>query len=81
MLATVPPVNDADLVEILDLNRLLVLMVLAMGLAMVVGNGFAIWQQHRGNKPKGEEGEFRGPRAYWLVGVGLVMTTWGLLSL
>ena len=81
MLATVPPVNDIDLVEILDLNRLLVLMVLAMGLAMVVGNGFAIWQHHRGNKPKGEEGEFRGPRAYWLVGVGLVMTTWGLLSL
>ena len=81
MLATVPPVNDVDLVEILDLNRLLVLMVLAMGLAMVVGNGFAIWQHHRGNKPKGEEGEFRGPRAYWLVGVGLVMTTWGLLSL
>jgi hypothetical protein len=81
LLATVPPVNDVDLVEILDLNRLLVLMVLAMGLAMVVGNGFAIWQHHRGNKPKGEEGEFRGPRAYWLVGVGLVMTTWGLLSL
>jgi len=81
LLATVPPVNDVDLVEILDLNRLLVLMVLAMGLAMVVGNGFAIWQHQRGNKPKGEEGEFRGPRAYWLVGVGLVMTTWGLLSL
>jgi len=77
----VPLVNDVDLVEILDLDRLLVLMVLAMGLAMVLGNGYAIWQHHRGNKPKGEEGEFRGPRAYWLVGVGLVMTTWGLLSL
>ena len=76
-----PPVNDVDLVEILDLDRLLVLMVLAMGLAMVLGNGYAIWQHHRGNKPKGEEGEFRRPRAYWLVGVGLVMTTWGLLSL
>ena len=76
-----PDVNDVDLVEIHDLNRLLVLMVLAMGLAMVVGNGFAIIQHRRGLKPKGEEGEFRGPRAYWLVGVGLVMTTWGLLSL
>lgn len=76
-----PLVNDVDLVEILDLDRLLVLMVLAMGLAMVLGNGYAIWQHHRGKKPKGEEGEFRGPRAYWLVGVGLVMTTWGLLSL
>lgn len=76
-----PFVNDADIVEILDLNRLLVLMVLAMGLAMVVGNGFAIWQARRGNKPKGEEGELRGPRAYWLLGVGLVMTIWGLVSL
>jgi len=56
-------------------------MVLAMGLAMVAGNGFAIWQHRRGRKPKGEEGDFRGPRAYWLLGVGLVMTAWGLLSL
>ena len=76
-----PPVNDVDLVEILDLDRLLVLMVLAMGLAMVAGNAFAIWQHRRGNRPKGEEGEFRGPRAYWLLGVGLVMVTWGLVSL
>ena len=76
-----PPVNDVDHVEILDLDRLLVLMDLAMGLAMVHGNGYAIWQHQRGNTPKGEEGEFRGPRAYWLVGVGLVMTAWGLLSL
>jgi len=77
----VPSVNDVDIVEILDLNRLLVLMVLAMGLAMVFGNGFAIWQNRRGKKPKGEEGELRGPRAYWLLGVGLVMTIWGLISL
>lgn len=80
-MATVPSVNDVDIVDILDLNRLLVLMVLAMGLAMVVGNGFAIWQSRHGKKPKGEEGELRGPRAYWLLGVGLVMTIWGLVSL
>lgn len=76
-----PHVNDIDIVEILDLDRLLVLMVLAMGLAMVLGNGYAVWQNHRGNKPKGEQGEFRRSRAYWLIAVGLVMTTWGLLSL
>ncbi len=34
-LATVPGVNDVDLVEILDLDRLLVLMVLAIGVAML----------------------------------------------
>jgi hypothetical protein len=77
----VPPVNDTDLVEILDLNRLLVLMVLAIGLSMVAGNGFAIWQHHRGRKPEGEEGEFRRARAYWLFGVGLIMTLWGTVSL
>ncbi|MEA2024414.1 MAG: hypothetical protein U9N79_09025 [Actinomycetota bacterium] len=72
--------NDVDIVEIFDLDRLLVLMVLAIGLAMLVGNGFAIWQHRRGNKPKGEDGEFRPARAYWLIAVGLVMTTWGLFS-
>ncbi|MEA3502720.1 MAG: hypothetical protein U9R47_08090 [Actinomycetota bacterium] len=72
--------NDVDIVEILDLDRLLVLMVLAIGLAMLVGNGFAVWQKHKGNKPKGEDGEFRPSRAYWLIAVGLIMTTWGLVS-
>lgn len=80
-MATVPGVNDVDIVEILDLDRLLVLVVLAMGLAMVAGNGFAIWQHRRGNKPKGEKGEFRATRASWLLGVGLVMSIWGLVSL
>jgi len=80
-LATVPGVNDVDLVEILDLDQLLVLMVLAIGVAMLAGNGFAILQHHRGNKPKGEKGEFRPSRAYWLIAVGLIMTTWGLISL
>lgn len=80
-MATVTRVNDVDIVEILDLDRLLVLMVLAIGLALVVGNSFAIWQHHRGKKPKGEEGELRKPRAYWLIGVGLLMSIWGVISL
>ena len=75
------PVNDTDLVDILDLDRLLVLMVLAIGLAMIAGNGFAIFQHHRGRKPEGEEGEFRPGRAYWLFGVGIVMAIWALASL
>jgi hypothetical protein len=73
-------VNDVDFVEVLDLDRMLVLMVLAIGVAMLVGNGFAVWQHHKGNKPKGEDGEFRPARAYWLIAVGLIMTTLGLLS-
>ena len=35
----------------------------------------------RGGKPKGEEGEFRPGRAYWLLGIGTVMTIWGTASL
>ena len=76
-----PTVNDVDVVEFLDLDRLLVLMLLAMGLAMVVGNGYAIYQNRRGGKPKGEQGEFRAGRAYWLLGVGALMTLWGAISL
>lgn len=79
-LATVIIVNDLDFVEILDLDRLLVLMVLAIGVAMLAGNGFAVWQHRKGDKPKGEKGEFRPSRAYWLIAVGLIMTTWGLFS-
>ena len=79
-LATVLLVNDVDFVEVLDLDRMLVLTVLAIGLAMLAGNGFAIWQHHKGNKPKGEEGDFRPSRAYWLIAVGLIMTTWALFS-
>jgi len=49
-------VNDVDIAEIFDLDQLLVLMVLAIGVAMVAGNGFAVWQHRKGNKPKGEDG-------------------------
>jgi len=77
----VSAVNGTDIAEILDLDQLLVLMVLAIGVAMVAGNGFAIFQHHRGRKPEGEQGEFRAGRAYWLLAVGLIMTLWGAVSL
>lgn len=67
--------------DIFDLDRLLVLMLLAIGLALIAGNGFAIIQARRGKSPKGEEGNFRPGRAWWLFAVGAVMTVWGLASL
>lgn len=79
MLASVSRVNDA--LDIFDLDRLLVLMLLAIGLAMIAGNGFAIIQARRGKTPKGEEGDFRPGRAWWLLAVGVVMMVWGLASL
>jgi len=76
--ASVPAVDATD---IFDLNRLLVLTMIAIGLALITGNGFAIIQARRGVKPKDEEGEFRPARAWWLLAVGVVMTVWGLVSL
>jgi len=75
------PLLAVDVTDIFDLNRLLVLMLLAIGLALVAGNGFAIIQDRRGVKPKDEEGEFRPARAWWLFAVGVLMTVWGVASL
>ncbi len=75
------PLLAVDATDIFDLNRLLVLMLLAIGLALLAGNGFAIIQARRGVKPKDEEGEFRPARAWWLLAVGVLMTVWGLASL
>ncbi len=66
---------------ILDLDLLIKQIALAFGLAMVLGNGFAIIQHHRGKAPKGETGKFRTGRAYWLLGVGLLIAIWGAVSL
>jgi hypothetical protein len=70
-----------SVVDILGLNDLLAQMILAVGAAMVLGNGFAIYQASRGNAPKGAEGQFRAGRAWWLLGVGTLITVWGIASL
>jgi hypothetical protein len=68
--------------DIFNLNELLAQMILAVGAALVLGNGYALIQARRGNTPKGmEEREIHRGRAWWLIGVGLVITVWGLGSL
>jgi hypothetical protein len=67
--------------QFLDLNLLVKQMALAFGLAMVIGNGYAVYKHRKGDKPKGEEGDFRAGRAAWLIGVGLVVGIWGAASL
>ncbi len=67
--------------ELLGLDDLLAQMILAVGAAMVLGNGFAIFQHSRGKHPKGASGEFRAGRAWWFVAVGLLITLWGVGSL
>lgn len=67
--------------EILDLDSLLAQLILAVGAALLLGNAYAIFQNSRGRAPKGAEGHFRAPRAWFLAAAGLVMTVWGLASL
>ena len=66
---------------IFNLNELLAQLMLALGAALVVGNGFALIQARRGIKPKGMEGDLRRGRAWWLIGVGVVITVWSAASL
>jgi hypothetical protein len=69
------------MVDILGLDSLLAQIVLALGAALVLGNGSALFVNRRGRKPKGEEGDLKRSRAWFLLVVGLVMAYWGLASL
>ena len=67
--------------DIFNLNELLAQLILALGAALVIGNAYALYQNRKGRKPKGMEGELRKGRAWWLIAVGTVITIWGLGSL
>ncbi|MCY3539005.1 MAG: hypothetical protein F4Y75_08025 [Acidimicrobiia bacterium] len=69
------------MVDFLGLDTLLAQMMAAIGLAMVAGNGFAMWKHSRGETPKGVEGAYRPGRARFLLVVGLVIGIWGLAGL
>lgn len=70
-----------DVVDLLGLDTLLAQLILALGAAMVLGNGYAIYQNKRGRKPQKTAGEFRPSRAWWLLSVGAIITIWGAVSL
>lgn len=72
---------STDPVDIFNLGLLIKQLAFAFGLAMVIGNAYAVYKHRRDEKPKGEEGEFRPGRAYWLLGVGVLIALWGGLSL
>ena len=67
--------------DIFDLDSLFAQMTLALGLALVVGNGLAIYKNRRGEVPENAQGVFRPGRARFLLAVGVIMTTWGAISL
>lgn len=66
--------------DLLGLDEILAELVLGLGLAIVIGNGLAWLKHRRGERPAGVEGEFRAGRVLFLFVVGLLMTTWGAVS-
>jgi hypothetical protein len=67
--------------DLLGLNTLVAQMILALGLALVAGNGWAAIQHERGRKPEAADGEFRGGRVTFLIVVGVLLAVWGAASL
>lgn len=66
--------------DILGLDSLVAQMVLGLGAALVLGNGFAWVKDRRGERPAGESGHFHRGRSAFLIVVGLLMAAWGLGS-
>ncbi len=55
-------------------------LTLGLGLALVVGNGYAWYKASRGERPDEIEGEFRRGRVVFLILIGMIMSIWGALS-
>lgn len=79
---TLSVVTVATVGDILDFENLLPELILALGLALIIGNGLAWWKNRRGEAPKGvEEARYRPGRVVFLTGVGALLTVWGTVTL
>lgn len=67
--------------ELLGVDSLFANLTLALGAAMLLGNGFAWVQHRRGKRPEGLTTDFQPRRALFLAAIGVVMTIWALLSI
>jgi hypothetical protein len=67
-------------VDLFDIDTLFPQLILALGAALVGGNGLALWHHRQGRRPA-DLGELRVGRARWLVVVGLLMSAWALATL
>jgi len=69
-------------IDFLDYENLIPELVLALGLALTIGNGLAWWKHKKGEAPKGVEGaRYRPGRVAFLSLVGLLLTLWGAVTL
>ena len=67
--------------DFFDLDALLAQLITALGLALVFGNGFAMYKNARGETPEGFEAQYRPGRARFLLATGVLISAWGLVSL
>ena len=68
--------------DLFDFENLLPEMILALGLALVIGNGLAWWSHRQGRAPaEVENAAYRPGRVRFLMVVGLLLTIWGAVTL
>lgn len=69
-------------VDIFDFENLLPELIVALGLALVIGNGLAWWKNRRGETPEGvDDARYRPGRVIFLLVVGVLLTIWGAVTL
>lgn len=68
--------------DLFDFDQLLPQMLLAVGLAMIVGSALAWFKYRRGEAPKGvQDAQFRPGRTVWMLVVGTILSLWAGISL
>lgn len=68
--------------DLFDFENLLPELILALGLALLIGNGLASWKHRRGETPaEVPEAQYRPGRVRFLVVVGALLTIWGAVTL
>ncbi|HVR31957.1 MAG TPA: hypothetical protein VMS74_04515 [Acidimicrobiia bacterium] len=71
------------MLDFIGVDTLIAELTVAIGLAVVVGNGLAFYKARRGHRPEGVQADaaFRPARAVFLIGAGTLMAAWGLASI